>query len=500
MLPLVAFFTVLSQQELSAEAIYERTTPSVLTLSVQRRDGVEGVGTAFLAIRPGIAVTAWHVVKDAEKIIAKFSDGKEATVTGIVDNDPSLDLAIVSIDASDRPVLKFSDGDPKVGSKAFVIGTPRGLEFSISDGIISQTPLFGDSKLYQFTCPVSQGNSGGPLLNASGQVLGVVSWQLRDAQNLNFAVPGSFAAKLNAEKAPQPIPVAPAPAGNWPPVFTSVSDEMLLEVLKGSQLKAEPVDDGTGMTSYVIDYDGTKVSLFQYSRDQKPGPAINLSLSTGFESTGKPDFDKLNEFNRGHRFARCYVDDSGVVYVENDLDAERGVGLRTLRRFVERYNANLKQFLTEFFDKGGNKLTQTQFVPKEDEFNEKALEAILESCGYKVRKADDGTGKSRFTFTLNGLDITLYQFTDRADHDPTTSLTLMLGLDLADPASLRTTNRFNAQSRYCKAFVDGEGDPYLVSDLDLVGGVSKESVAGFIERFVKTVPGFTKLFSAQASR
>lgn len=500
MLPLVAFLTVLSQQELSAEAIYERTTPSVLTLSVQRRDGVEGIGTAFLAIRPGLAVTAWHVVKDAEKIIAKFSDGKEATVTGIVDNDPTLDLAIVSIDSAERPVLKFSEGDPKVGSKAFVIGTPRGLEFSISDGIISQTPLFGDSKLYQFTCPVSQGNSGGPLLNASGQVLGVVSWQLRDAQNLNFAVPGSFAAKLNAEKAPQPIPVAPAPTGSWPSMFTSVSDDMLTEVLKGTRLKAEPVDDGTGMTSYVIDCDGTKVSLFQYSRDQKPGPAINLSMSTGFEGAGKPDFQKLNEFNQAHRFARCYVDDSGVVYVENDLDAEKGIGIRTLRRFVDRYNASLKQFMAEVFGKGATSLAQTQFVLKEDEFNEQELEAILEGCGYQVRKGDDGTGKSRFTFTLNGLDITLYQFTDRADAEPTTSLTLMLGLDLADSASLRTANRFNAQSEYTKAFIDSDGDPYLVSDLDLVGGVSKESVTAFIDRFVKAAPGFTKLFSSPASR
>lgn len=494
MLSMFAILTALTQQEMSAEAIYERTTPSVLTLRIERANNSEGIGTAFLALRPGLAVTAWHVVKDASKITGKFSDGKEAAVVGVIDKDETLDLALVAVDSGDRPVLSIAEGDPKVGAKTYVIGTPRGLEFSISDGIISQTPYFGDSKLYQFTCPVSQGNSGGPLLNAAGQVLGVVSWQLRDAQNLNFAVPISWTAKLDANKAPQPIPVATAPGTTWPDVFRSVSDPLLTQVIRGCQLSAEPVDDGTGATSFLIDCDGTKVSLFQYTKDQRPGPAANIALSTGFEGTGKVDLTALNDFNRSHRFVRTYVDESGVVYLENDLDAEGGIGVRTLGRFVDDYRRNLSQFMHELFGKEKAHSEQSQFMPKSAPFDEKELGSILEECGYKSQTADDGTGKMKYSFTVDSREVSLYQYTDRADNDPTTSLTLMSNYDAQGRADVGLANLYNLRARYSKAFLDSNGNACLVADLDLAGGVTKDSVRNFVARFVKAVPSFVSLF------
>jgi S1-C subfamily serine protease len=211
-------------------------------------------------------VTAWHVVKGAKAIVAKFSDGTEARVTGVIDKNINLDVAVIELESGNRKPLPLAEGTPKVGSKAFVIGAPKGMDFSISDGIISQTPLLGQIKLFQFTCPVSAGNSGGPLLNGSGQVTGVVSWQLRDAQNLNFAVPVSILSNLDASKAASPFNVTEDEDLAASPVLTTIDDSMLQGLIKKAELSATSQDDGTGVNAFVIDSEGTKLTMFQYAK------------------------------------------------------------------------------------------------------------------------------------------------------------------------------------------------------------------------------------------
>ncbi|RYD84162.1 MAG: trypsin-like serine protease [Verrucomicrobiaceae bacterium] len=190
--------------ELKAEDIYKSSLPSVMTLVVDKSNGSHSVGTGFLAIKDGIAVTAWHVVKGAKKVVAKFSSGEEFEVSGIVDKDEKRDIALVRVKTFGRPMLTTSPNEPPIGSKSLVLGAPRGLDFSISDGLVSQVQLIEGVKQFQFTCPASPGNSGGPLLNSRGEVLGVVSWQLRDSQNLNFAVPISYVLGLDSSLPTKP--------------------------------------------------------------------------------------------------------------------------------------------------------------------------------------------------------------------------------------------------------------------------------------------------------
>src|SRR4249920_1484720 len=84
-------------QELLPEELYERVLPSVMTLRVETRDGENFVGTAFLALDEGIAVTAWHVVSDATRVTAKFSDNKNFEVEGVVDKNEHKDLALLKV-------------------------------------------------------------------------------------------------------------------------------------------------------------------------------------------------------------------------------------------------------------------------------------------------------------------------------------------------------------------------------------------------------------------
>jgi S1-C subfamily serine protease len=190
--------------DLKPEDLYKQSLPSVMTLTVDKKDGSEALGTAFLTIKDGVAATAWHVVKDAVKVSAKFSSGEQFEVSGLIDKDEKRDIALVRVKVAGRPLITLASTEPAIGSKAYVIGAPQGLEFSLSDGLISQVQMIDNVKNYQFTCAASPGNSGGPIMNASGAALGVVSKQMVEGQNLNFAVPSTYVLGLDSTLPTQP--------------------------------------------------------------------------------------------------------------------------------------------------------------------------------------------------------------------------------------------------------------------------------------------------------
>ncbi len=184
-------------EEMKAEELYKKSVPSVMTLTVSKKDGNTAIGTSFLISANGIAVTAWHVVRDATKVEAKFSNGEVFDVSGLIDRDVKRDLALIKVKVYGKVGLKGDENDPTVGAKAYIIGAPKGLEFSISDGLINQLQILDGMTYYQFSCAASPGNSGGPLLNSEGAAIGIVSWQIKDGQNLNFAIPMKYALGLD---------------------------------------------------------------------------------------------------------------------------------------------------------------------------------------------------------------------------------------------------------------------------------------------------------------
>jgi len=190
--------------ELKSQDIYKQSLPSVMTLKVLKSNGDNVLGTGFMAVKEGMAVTAWHVVRDAKTVTAKFSDGQEFESSGLVDKDEKRDLALIRVKVFGKALLPVATTAPDVGSTAYVIGAPEGLEFSITSGLLSQIQSASGINHYQFSCPASPGNSGGPLINAQGQVTGVVSFQFREGQNLNFAVPSTYVLGLDVTLPTQP--------------------------------------------------------------------------------------------------------------------------------------------------------------------------------------------------------------------------------------------------------------------------------------------------------
>lgn len=174
-----------------------------MTLEVENQSGESFVGSAVLALADDVALTAWHVVADARSVWAVFADGQRVKVIGCIDHDGLRDLALLKLEKP-LPHRKAALGRElqSVAARAYVIGTPKGYDFSISDGLISQIRSVNGFLQYQLSCPISPGNSGSPILNQRGEVVGIASWTKADAQNVSFATPIQEFIRLNVSNQP----------------------------------------------------------------------------------------------------------------------------------------------------------------------------------------------------------------------------------------------------------------------------------------------------------
>ena len=174
----------------TADEIFREVAPSVVVINTQTPAGA-GLGSGFVIDPSGIIATNCHVVIGAENIQVKLKDGQVFPATRLRGADFALDVCLLTIEA--QPLLAVTLGDLRetvIGDRVFVIGAPLGFEYSISDGLFSgRRRQPGSVETLQFSAPVSPGNSGGPLLDAHGRVIGVVSMMVIGGQNLNFAMP-----------------------------------------------------------------------------------------------------------------------------------------------------------------------------------------------------------------------------------------------------------------------------------------------------------------------
>lgn len=278
----------------TAEAIAAKVMPSVVGISTQSvqespyaqlfgmpgQSIMEGVGTGIIVDEKGYILTNSHVVNDGDtkSIKVQFYDGTEKDGS-VLWNDKTLDLAIVKVDAKNLTAAELGDSDEvNIGAYAVAIGNPLGLEFqrSVTQGIVSGLDRSisiteGSTKatmdgLIQTDASINSGNSGGPLLNSRGQVIGINSAKVQSGEGLGFAIP------INTAK----------------PIIDEIKE-------KGEFTRAYIGIEAFGLGDYAASYPQTDL---EGQLGTKEGVYVqNVTAGGGAEAAGVQNGDVITEIN-----------------------------------------------------------------------------------------------------------------------------------------------------------------------------------------------------------
>ncbi|MDT4968206.1 MAG: serine protease Do [Acidobacteriota bacterium] len=202
---LLSTIAVNAQSHESLPELIRRVKPAVVAVITYDAKGeIQMTGSGFF-IRPGQVLTNLHVIDGADHAQVRTFDGKGRTyaVDGITSLDDEGDLAVLKIAAPpDRSrTLEVANSLPEEGEDVFVIGNPLRLEGSVSNGIVSavrEVPNLGE--IIQITAPISHGNSGSPLMNMKGEVVGIITMKVTNGQNINLALGASRIKRLREDK------------------------------------------------------------------------------------------------------------------------------------------------------------------------------------------------------------------------------------------------------------------------------------------------------------
>lgn len=166
--------------------------PSVVLITADNGKGHRSsLGSGFF-IKDDLIVTNYHVVKGSLRIRVKLVGQRDTYNVRVVTASSAKDLALLRVIGIHATPLSFGDvSQVAIGDAVYAIGNPEGLEATLSQGIVSGIRQSGGNRYFQISAPISRGSSGGPVLNTSGEAIGVAVGALRTGQNLNFAIPVS---------------------------------------------------------------------------------------------------------------------------------------------------------------------------------------------------------------------------------------------------------------------------------------------------------------------
>src|SRR5256885_4635020 len=179
---------------LSAAEVFNRNAGSVVTIAGVKRDGRPFLGSGVVIASESV-ISDCHVALNTNEIRVKSRDRWFDVAIRYVDQGH--DLCQLSVSGLESPAAQMrTDADLNVGDKVYALGTPQGLELSLSEGLISSLRDFDGARIIQTTAAISPGSSGGGLFDQNGRLVGITTFQSATGQNLNFAVPVSWIAAL----------------------------------------------------------------------------------------------------------------------------------------------------------------------------------------------------------------------------------------------------------------------------------------------------------------
>jgi serine protease Do len=193
---------------IDASALFEKVKPSVVVISVGDRTGKStGVGTGFVISKEGLVATNRHVIGESRQLYVTAADGRPLSVQAVHAVSKNQDLAILQLSADQLPPSLDLGSSAQVvpGEPVVAVGNPQGLRHSVVAGIVSAKREIDGMPMLQLALPIEPGNSGGPVINKRGEVIGIVTMKSAVTENLGFAIESDGLRELLSH--PSPIPI-----------------------------------------------------------------------------------------------------------------------------------------------------------------------------------------------------------------------------------------------------------------------------------------------------
>jgi hypothetical protein len=303
----LAQISVLNAQDLSASEIFKHAGPSVVLIQTYDDAGnVAGAGSGFVIAPDGRILTNFHVIAHTKRATVRLENDDAYDKVYVLGVDRRKDIALLKIDAVNLVPLKLGNSSiSQIGEKVYTLGTPLGfLQNTLSEGLLSGIRQMDGYKMFQLSAPISHGSSGGPVLNASGEVIGIVDATVEEGQNLNFAIPIDYAAGMrNArelqyladfyepekkeviEKAPSPASEATAKPASAPTLMPSaalkqdaasyLANKMGIWTLEDSEIElGTPLDRRDGIANGAVFSD-----IYKFASPEPRFASIELSVN-----------------------------------------------------------------------------------------------------------------------------------------------------------------------------------------------------------------------------
>ena len=176
--------------ELRSEEVFSKIAPAVAEIQADEANGVYySLGSGFFIDDRGTLITNYHVIDGTVSGQISLTDGTVCPILSVLGYDPALDIAVLKADISGNPYLTLAQDGVTTGETIYALGSSEGLTSTFSSGNVSAASRVIEDVCYiQITAPISHGNSGGPLVNVFGEVVGINAMAYLEGQNLNFAI------------------------------------------------------------------------------------------------------------------------------------------------------------------------------------------------------------------------------------------------------------------------------------------------------------------------
>lgn len=181
---------VKTETENTAEDVYNLIKDATVHITAYTKQGRGfSMGSGFFISSDGEIITNYHVIKSAYALEVTLLSGEKYVVSSVISYDSEQDIAMLKINLSDTPFIKISSEGVKTGDTVYALGSSLGLVDSFSSGIVANPDrLISGMSYIQMTAPISSGNSGGPLVNSKGELVGINTMTATYGQNMNFAI------------------------------------------------------------------------------------------------------------------------------------------------------------------------------------------------------------------------------------------------------------------------------------------------------------------------